>query len=99
MTPTSPLAEATRTDPAGTRPENADLGLEWVEGFAALGPRFFTELRPTPLSSPTPPYWVGHSDQVARELGLPEDWRSDALLEALSGNVPLAGARPLASVY
>ncbi len=77
----------------------ADLGLRWQPGFSRLGTRFFTELRPTPLSAPTPPYWVGHSMPVARELGLPEDWRSDDALQALSGNLPVAGTRPLASVY
>ncbi len=100
MTPTSLLAEENRPTSTETRPGSADLGLGWATtGFSTLGPRFYTELRPTPLSSPTPPYWVGHSERVARELGLPEGWRSDALLEALSGNIPLEGARPLASVY
>jgi len=38
--------------------EAADLGLRWKPGFAALGPAFLTELRPTPLPDP---YWVGRS--------------------------------------
>ncbi|MDH6594241.1 uncharacterized protein YdiU (UPF0061 family) [Variovorax sp. TBS-050B] len=96
MTPTSLPADETGTE---TSADIADLGLAWVPGFSTLGPRFFTELRPTPLSSPTPPYWVGHSERVARELGLPADWRTDAVLEALSGNIPVAGTTPLATVY
>lgn len=96
MTLTSPTAEATGT---AAPADSADLGLAWVPGFSRLGPRFLTELRPTPLPSPTPPYWVGHSDRVARELGLAAGWRTDAALEALSGNVPVEGTTPFATVY
>jgi uncharacterized protein YdiU (UPF0061 family) len=73
-----------------------DLGLRWTPGFSTLGPEFFTELRPTPLPDP---YWVGHSETVARDLGLPEGWRNEGALQALTGNLPVAGTRPLASVY
>lgn len=46
------------------------------------------------------PYWVARSRSMARELGLEEDWwRDQAALEAFSGNRPLAGSEPLASVY
>ncbi|KQW57385.1 protein adenylyltransferase SelO [Variovorax sp. Root411] len=77
--------------------EVADLGLRWKPGFAALGPAFFTELRPTPLPDP---YWVGRSEAVARELGLPAGWHSsDGTLAALTGNLPVAGTRPFATVY
>ncbi|MBD9665858.1 uncharacterized protein YdiU (UPF0061 family) [Variovorax paradoxus] len=76
----------------------ADLGLRWKPGFRALGPAFLTELRPTPL--PDPSYWVGHSEATARMLGLPSDWRqSDGTLEALTGNLPVAGTQPFATVY
>jgi len=95
MTPTSLLAESEGTDTG----RSTDLGLRWVEGFSTLGPRFYTALRPTPLSPPAPLYWVGHSDRVARLLGLSANWRSDAALEALSGNLPVTGTRPLATVY
>jgi len=75
----------------------ADLGLQWKPGFLALGPSFLTELRPTPLPDA---YWVGHSEAMARELGLPAEWRqSDSTLAALTGNVPVAGTRPFATVY
>ncbi|WP_100410127.1 YdiU family protein [Acidovorax sp. 69] len=74
-----------------------DLGLAWDHRFAALGPDFFTELRPTPL--PTP-HWVGTSPTVAQLLGLNEaHLRSDDALQAFTGNHLLAGSRPLASVY
>ncbi|MBT2334513.1 YdiU family protein [Variovorax paradoxus] len=75
----------------------ADLGLRWKLGFPTLGPAFLTELRPTPLPDP---YWVGHSEAAARMLGLPADWRqSDSTLSALTGNLPVAGTQPFATVY
>ncbi|MBV7430089.1 MULTISPECIES: YdiU family protein [unclassified Acidovorax] len=75
----------------------ADIGLAWNHGFAALGPDFFTELRPTPLPAP---HWVGTSAAVARLIGLDPAWlESDEALQAFTGNVLLAGSRPLASVY
>ncbi|MFC0593885.1 YdiU family protein [Ottowia pentelensis] len=65
--------------------------------FAALGPRFFTELAPAPLPDP---YWIGRSAALARELGLDPDWlASDEALQWFSGNALPPGARPLASVY
>ncbi|MCW8163747.1 YdiU family protein [Verminephrobacter aporrectodeae subsp. tuberculatae] len=75
----------------------ADVGLDWSHGFAALGPDFFTELRPAPLPRP---HWVGTSPDVARLIGLDASWlQSDAALQAFTGNTLLAGSRPLASVY
>ncbi len=74
-----------------------DSGLRWINRFAALGPAFRTTLSPTPLPAP---YWVGVSHSVARELGLAPAWLdSDAALEALTGNIPVAGTQPVASVY
>ena len=79
------------------RPERADCGLTWRNRFAALGPAFHTPLLPTPLPAP---YWVGTSAGLAQDLGLDPDWlRSDAALQAFSGNTPLHGSAPLASVY
>jgi serine/tyrosine/threonine adenylyltransferase len=78
-------------------PSTLDLGIKWSNGFAQLGNDFFTELAPETLPSP---YWVGRSTAVAGLLGLDEArLKSPELLEALTGNVPLAGSRPLASVY
>ena len=74
-----------------------DGGLRWSNRFAALGPAFFTRLAPQPLPAP---YWVGRSQAVANELGLSEEWMaSSAALEVFTGNLPLSGSAPLASVY
>jgi uncharacterized protein YdiU (UPF0061 family) len=74
-----------------------DPGLTWQNSFAALGEDFYTRLEPRPLDSP---YWIGRSNSVARELGLDDRWLySDELLEAACGNRPIAGTKPLASVY
>ena len=78
-------------------PTPLDIGLRWSHSFSQLGAAFFTPLLPHPLPAP---YWVGASPSVARDIGLAEDWLSSQdLLEALSGNRPLAGAQSLASVY
>ncbi|WP_431149500.1 protein adenylyltransferase SelO [Acidovorax facilis] len=83
--------------PAESVTPTADIGLAWKHGFAALGPDFFTELRPNPL--PTP-HWVGTSTAVAQLIGLDADWlQRDEALQAFTGNTQLAGSRPLASVY
>jgi uncharacterized protein YdiU (UPF0061 family) len=74
-----------------------DVGLTWSNSFVRLGPDFFTPLAPHPLPAP---YWVGRSPSVARTLGLDAGWLdSDELLDVLSGNQPLRGTQPLASVY
>ncbi len=74
-----------------------DIGLTWRNSFAQLGSAFYTSLAPEPVPAP---YWVGRSAAVARELGLDAAWLdSPALLAALSGNQPLRGTQPLASVY
>ncbi|HSV51555.1 MAG TPA: YdiU family protein [Burkholderiaceae bacterium] len=74
-----------------------DLGLTWANRFADLGADFHTELKARPLPDP---YWVAVSRPVARELGLDESWlASGAGLEAFTGNLHIAGTRPLASVY
>lgn len=79
------------------RPAAVDSGLTWVNRYAALGPAFHTALPPQPLPAP---YWVGQSRAVGELLGLPSDWVDSAeLLQALSGNRPLAGSAPVATVY
>ncbi len=74
-----------------------DTGLPWHNRFAGVGPAFYTRLQPVAVREP---YWVARSQSMARELGLEEDWwRTQEALEAFSGNRPLAGSQPLASVY
>ncbi len=74
-----------------------DLGLAWQNRFASLGEAFYTLLPPTPLPAP---HWVGTSPAVADLLGLDRAWlASPGALDAFTGNLPIAGAQPLASVY
>jgi uncharacterized protein YdiU (UPF0061 family) len=71
--------------------------LSWDNRFHKLGPRFYTRLAPQPLPAP---YWVGRSQSAAELLGLESSWmESPDLLQALSGNLPISGTQPLASVY
>ena len=79
-----------------TQPQ-LDLGLEWLNSFAGLGEAFYTELQPIPLPAP---YLVAGNPALARLLGIaPEQLFSGIGVEALSGNTPIVGCRPLASVY
>ncbi|WP_332738994.1 protein adenylyltransferase SelO [Hydrogenophaga sp.] len=74
-----------------------DLGLAWQNRFAGLGEAFYTRLSPTALPAP---HWVGTSPAVADLLGLDRAWlASPAALDAFTGNLPIAGTLPLASVY
>ncbi|MFD0667418.1 protein adenylyltransferase SelO [Ramlibacter sp. MAHUQ-53] len=74
-----------------------DLGLDWRDGFTRLGPSFHTPLPPTPLPAP---HLVGLSERLARELGLdPDTLRGEDAVQAFTGNLPLAGTRPVATVY
>ena len=86
----------TRVTPAPAADRHAHH-LQWHNSFAALDPAFFTRLTPSRLPEP---YWVGLSQQVARELGLDRSWlASQQALEAFTGNLVLEGSQPLASVY
>ena len=79
------------------KPELFDIGLRWHNSFAGLGEDFYTRLAPQPLPAP---FWVGWSQAVADLIGLkPSNGRSEQLLQALSGNQPMTGTQPLASVY
>lgn len=80
-----------------TPPRQLDLGLRWLNSFAGLGPAFHAGLGPAPLPAP---YLVGLNRRLAAELGLPADvLGSPEGIQAFTGNLALAGARPLASVY
>ena len=77
--------------------EAVDLGRTWQPGFAMLGPAFFTELTPAPLATPYP---VSINAPFAIALGLaPEHLASAPVIQALAGNLPFVGSRPLATVY
>ena len=77
--------------------EHSETDSKWVNSFAGLGSDFFTEVIPTSLSSPC---WVGRNRALARDLGLESDWlESTESLAAWSGNQPMPGTQPLASVY
>lgn len=79
------------------RPQALDLGRPWSNDFAALGPAFSTELRPTPLPDP---HLVSLNRALAADLGLPaSELTSPAGIDAFAGNGVPAGARPLATVY
>lgn len=74
-----------------------ELGPAWRHAFAALGPSFYTELRPTPLPGA---HLVSLNGRLASELGLDASvLAGEAGVEAFTGNLSLAGSRPLASVY
>src|SRR4051794_30418914 len=74
-----------------------DIGRRWQHDFHALGPAFFTELRPTPLPQP---HLVSLNRRLAQALGLdPDLLSSPEAVAAFTGNALPAGSRPLASVY
>ncbi|MGZ5270410.1 MAG: protein adenylyltransferase SelO [Ramlibacter sp.] len=78
-------------------PGALDLGARWREGFAALGPAFFTELPPAPLPDPA---LVALNEPLARDLGLdPRQLATEVGVRALTGSLAVAGSRPLATVY
>lgn len=75
-------------------------GLRWINRYAQLGPAYATALAPQALPPAHPPYWVGQSRAVGDLLGLAPDWTASAeLLAALTGNAPLVGSAPVATVY
>lgn len=73
-------------------------GLAWQQPLHAWPTQWVSELAPWPLAQP---HWLAISDPAAALLGL----RAEALraqpawLQALAGNRPIAGTRPLASAY
>jgi serine/tyrosine/threonine adenylyltransferase len=74
-----------------------DLGLPWTNSFAVLGPAFFTRLAAAPLPQP---YLVGANRALASRLGLPDAlFSTSGGVEAWTGNLPFAGADPVATVY
>jgi serine/tyrosine/threonine adenylyltransferase len=83
--------------PVSASAQPLELGLSWRNSFAILGPAFFTELKPTPLPEP---YGVSINTRLANQLGIDAALlRTTEAIEAFTGNVQIAGAQPLASVY
>ena len=69
----------------------------WESSFLQLGDSYYTHVQPQALSSP---YWVAHSGDAARLIGLPDGWQHCAqCLDVFSGNAVPPMLQPLASVY
>jgi len=78
-------------------PDALDLGPRWHTGFADLGPAFHTPTPPTPLPETQ---LVALNAPLARELGFdPARLSTPEAVAALSGSRPIAGVRPVATVY
>ena len=69
--------------------------LNFKNRFINLGPEFYQEKLPDPV---TDPYLVDYSPLAGQLIDLPSEL-SPELLEMLSGNQPMEGARPLAMTY
>lgn len=63
--------------------------------FIDLGPEFYQEKQPDPV---TDPYLVDYTPSVGQLLDLPKEPGKDFLTN-FSGNQPMAGAQPLAMAY
>lgn len=69
----------------------------WTNGFAHLGPVFYTELPPQGLPQPR---WIARNEALALSLGMDTEWfASPPSLDIWAGNTMLPGMTPLASVY
>ncbi len=78
---------------------NADTLLPQVQPsrYAQLGASFVCAIDPAALPDP---YWVGHSQRLAQDMGLDESWKSSPQwLAYLSGNQGSPECQPSASVY
>ncbi|QYY32962.1 MULTISPECIES: protein adenylyltransferase SelO [Cupriavidus] len=92
------------THPSQTTPRDAadsvatlSAPFPTMPGFAELGERFFTRLRPTPLPSA---YLVSVAPNAAALLGMPVEAASEPdFIEAFVGNSVPDWADPLATVY
>ena len=74
-----------------------DLGLRFDNSFARLPGAFYTRLGATPLPDPYPVAW---STAAAELIGLePDALTSSPVIEAFTGNRPIAGSETLAAVY
>jgi serine/tyrosine/threonine adenylyltransferase len=69
--------------------------LNFKNRFIDLGPEFYQEKQPDPV---TDPYLVDYSPSVGQLIDLPEE-SGDNFLANFSGNQPMEGTRPLAMAY
>ncbi len=97
----SPLDAPVATPPIASEPtaaaEPVELGLDFDNSFARLPATFYTRLRPTPLPDP---YLIAWSSAAADLLSLdPAALASPPVVDAFTGNRPIAGTEPLAAVY
>jgi len=69
--------------------------LNFKNRFVNLGPEFYQEKLPDPV---TDPYLVDYSPLAGQLIDLPSELGPD-LLEIFSGNQPMEGAKPLAMTY
>ena len=69
--------------------------LNFKNRFIDLGPEFYQEKQPDPV---TDPYLVDYSPSVGQLIDLPEEGGYNFLAN-FSGNKPMVGARPLAMAY
>jgi len=69
--------------------------LNFKNRFVNLGPEFYQEKLPDPV---TDPYLVDYSPMAGQLIGLPPELGPE-FLEIFSGNQPIEGARPLAMAY
>ncbi|MCW2573953.1 MAG: hypothetical protein JWO88_4011, partial [Frankiales bacterium] len=77
--------------------QSREIRLRWREGFGVLGEHFFTIQLPTPLPSPL---LVALNRALTCELGLDADlFASPAGVGAFTGNQPIPGSVPIATVY
>ena len=74
----------------------SSLSLPWRHRYSGLGAAFHTQVKPTPLGQL---HWVAQNQELADSLGLPADFWSPDVLQALGGSALLPGSQPLASVY
>ncbi len=73
------------------------IGGRWINRFARLPARFYERRPPLPVRAPL---LVALNEELAFTLGLdPEAMRSEAGVEALAGNRPIAGSEPVAMAY
>ncbi len=78
-------------------PHQAGLSPAWQPALSELGEAFFSRVAPQALQAP---YWIDRNADLARELGLHEQWlESPEALLGLAGCAVLPGTDPLASVY